>query len=62
MPEHFTKSVVVASFWCARCRKPTMHNVNGGRRGSCHECIKRLEAIKPKPKNSIPIPEQPNLF
>ena len=51
MPEHFTHTTVEASFWCAKCGKPTMHYVASGRRGSCKACIARLEAIpKAEPK------------
>lgn len=58
MPEHFTKSTIEAKFWCAKCRTPTMHYVNDGRRGGCQECIKRLEAL-PKVK---PPAKQESLF
>ena len=59
-PEHFTHSTVEASFWCNVCGKPTMHNVASGRRGSCLECIKRLQRDLPgieRPKE----PEQMTL-
>lgn len=58
MPEHFTKSTIEAKFWCKKCGCPTMHFVNGGRRGSCQECIKRLEN-QPKSDSS---PEQMSLM
>lgn len=62
MPEHYSKSTVAANFWCSKCGKPTMHNVADGRRGSCHECLKRLEkenADRPVP---TPKPVQTLLF
>lgn len=61
MPEHFSKSVVEAKFWCAKCHKPTMHYVADGRRGGCQECIAKQEA-KPKPAEKPKPPEQKELF
>ena len=52
MPHHFTKSTVEAKFWCKPCGGPTMHYVNDGRRGSCQECIKKLEQTKSEPKQA----------
>lgn len=58
MPEHYSKLTVEVKVFCAKCGRDTMHNVNGGRRGACQECIKRLEA-QPKPK---PAAQQESLF
>jgi hypothetical protein len=43
MPEHYTKATVMATFWCKKCHKDTLHNVSGGRRGFCLDCMKKLE-------------------
>ncbi|HEX5236135.1 MAG TPA: hypothetical protein VFW25_12490 [Silvibacterium sp.] len=32
-PEHYTKNTVSASYWCAKCGKPTLHRVDSGRAG-----------------------------
>lgn len=58
MPEHFTKSTVEAKFWCAKCHQPTMHHVQGGRRGACQECLKKLERLPKQP----PKAKQESLF
>jgi hypothetical protein len=48
MAEHFTKSTVSASFWCAKCRKATLHRVDNGRRGPCFDCMETLaKAVAP---------------
>jgi hypothetical protein len=60
-PEHFTKATVAASFWCAKCAKPTFHRVDNGRRGPCHECMQKLEAERLKPKPPPPA-QQEDLF
>lgn len=43
MPEHFTKATLECTAYCARCSKDTQHRVDGGRRGPCLECIRKLE-------------------
>lgn len=47
MTEHFTRSTVEASHWCAKCQKRTMHRVDAdaqqGRLGPCLECIAKLD-------------------
>ncbi len=56
MPEHFTKATVEATFWCAKCGKPTPHTVVDGRRGACLTELARLNeqaaasaaAVKPE--------------
>jgi hypothetical protein len=58
MPEHFAKNVVEATFWCAKCAKPTPHFVADGRRGSCKTCIAKLEAL---PK-TVPVEKSGDLF
>jgi DNA-directed RNA polymerase subunit RPC12/RpoP len=45
MPEHFTRNTVSASYWCSKCGKPTMHRVDGVKRGPCLDCL-----TKPSPK------------
>lgn len=42
MPEHFTKSTIEASYWCARHGKETRHRIDNGRRGPCLLCIAEL--------------------
>jgi hypothetical protein len=44
MPEHFTRNTVMASFWCAKCHKATMHRVDGVKRGPCLDCMEKLDA------------------
>lgn len=46
MPEHYTKATVSATFWCAKCGKPTLHRVDAGRRGPCLDCLERPRAEK----------------
>jgi hypothetical protein len=41
MPEHYTKNTVSATYWCAKCGKPTLHRVDGGRRGPCLPCLEK---------------------
>jgi hypothetical protein len=61
MTEHYTRDTVMVSAWCQKCSKFTMHNVQGGRKGACQECLKRLETEKLKlPKAQVPT--QTNLF
>jgi hypothetical protein len=60
-PEHFTKATVSASFWCKRHGKPTMHRVDGGRRGPCLLCMAELDAEAKKPKPEPPA-EQEEMF
>jgi len=43
MPEHYTRNTLECTVYCKRCGKDTQHRVDGGRRGPCLECIKRLE-------------------
>lgn len=54
MSEHYTLETVEVKVWCRVCRQPTMHRVDGGRRGPCLE-----HAPKEKPK---PVPQSGNLF
>lgn len=47
MSQHYPKSTVEASAWCKKCRKDTMHRVDGVNLGPCLVCLKKL---MPKPK------------
>lgn len=58
MAEHYTRSTVSASGWCAKCQKYTMHRVDDLRKGPCLECIARLEAQH----DAKPAAEQGTLF
>jgi len=62
MPEHFSKTTVQAKFWCAKCSGPTMHFVQDGRRGSCQECLKKLEQLHLEKQSEPPKPTQGFLF
>lgn len=42
MTQHFTRNTISAEFWCAKCKKPTQHRIDGVRKGPCLECIERL--------------------
>lgn len=57
MPEYFTHNTVMATFWCAKCGKPTPHDVASGRRGVCLTC-----RDKPLPVQPPPPPKQGELF
>lgn len=56
MPEHFTKAVVEATFWCNKCFKNTPHMVQDGRRGACLICL--AKPLPPPP----PADPQGSLF
>ena len=43
MTQHFTRSTVSASLWCAKCQKFTQHRIDDCRKGPCLECIAKLE-------------------
>jgi len=43
MPEHYTHNTLECTAYCLRCGKDTQHRVDGGRRGPCLECIRKLE-------------------
>jgi len=62
MPQHYTKATVSASEWCNVCGKATMHRVDAGRRGSCLECIARLEAEQAARVELPPAAVQEKLF
>lgn len=52
MTQHFTRNTVSASFYCGKCGLFTQHRIDGGRKGPCLRCIKRMEeqhAAAPKP-------------
>lgn len=44
MGEHYTRNTVSASAWCAKCKKQTMHRVDGVKLGPCLDCIANLDA------------------
>lgn len=44
MSEHYTKNTVEVSVYCAKCGKDTEHRVDGGRRGPCLVCLRKLNA------------------
>jgi hypothetical protein len=44
MTEHFTRSTVSATFYCAKCGRTTQHRIDDRRKGPCLECIARLQA------------------
>jgi hypothetical protein len=54
MSEHYTKSTVSASVFCAKCGKFTQHRIDTGRRGPCEVCMERPLAETKKP----PVPER----
>ena len=58
LAQHYTRNTLEVSAWCAKCRKNTMHRVDGVRKGPCKLCIERLETA-PKP---APTPKQQHLF
>lgn len=58
MLEHYTKNTVSATFWCAKCGKPTLHRVDGGRRGPCFVCLEAKPAAVEQP----PAATQGDLF
>lgn len=41
MAQHFTRSTVSASAWCAKCQKQTQHRVDDRRIGPCLDCLER---------------------
>jgi hypothetical protein len=61
MSEHYSKLTVSAECYCRKCNKMTQHNVFDGRRGSCQQCLARLEAEAAKPKPAPP-PKQESLL
>lgn len=55
MPEHYTKNVQQATFWCSTCHADTLHRVDKGRRGPCLSCLENLGRKAPK-SGSLPCP------
>jgi ribosomal protein L44E len=43
MTEHFPRSTVSVSLWCAKCCKYTQHRIDGVKKGPCEECVAELE-------------------
>ena len=62
MTQHFTKNTVSASFWCPKCKKFTQWSISHGRKGSCLECIERLNREHDARQAKTPEPKQENLF
>ena len=56
--QHYTRNTVSASAWCTKCGKPTMHRVDGVKRGPCMICMEKHVDVKPKPH----LGEQASLF
>lgn len=56
--EHFTRNTVAAEAWCCRCKKRTMHRVDGVKLGPCLDCIARCE----EKKTAAPMAVQGGLF
>jgi hypothetical protein len=59
MSEHHNKLTAMATYWCRRCSKHTLHRVDSGLRGACLTCLERLEN-QPPPKK--PAESTKNLF
>jgi ribosomal protein L44E len=62
MAEHYTKNTVQVQAYCNKCRRQTSHRVNGGRKGSCLECVAKLEKEHAARANEAPPAEQSKLF
>lgn len=45
MAEHLTRNTVMASCWCPKCGKATMHRVDGVKRGPCMDCMEKPAEI-----------------
>ena len=45
MPQHFTRSVVSAEFYCGKCQRKTQHRIDDHRKGPCLSCIQKLEIL-----------------
>ena len=58
MAEHYLRGTVEASAWCSKCRRETMHRIDGVKKGPCKVCMAKLEA-QPRPK---PPAQQDRLF
>lgn len=58
MSEHQTKNTVSATYWCAKCHRPTEHRVDSGRKGPCLVCLGK--PLPPRPEK--PREEQISLF
>lgn len=35
MSEHFTRNTLETTAFCPKCKRPTQHRVDGGRKGPC---------------------------
>jgi hypothetical protein len=63
--EHFPKSTLTATAWCAKCSRSTEHQIDDGRVG---RCLDAAHPAPPLPKAVIPKldlpddPEQKKLF
>jgi hypothetical protein len=58
MAEHYTKKVGYVKVWCRKCRRDTIHDVYGGRKGGCRDCIEKQKA-EPQPPPPV---KQESLF
>lgn len=58
MPEHYTKSTVSATYWCAKCGAATEHRVDGGRRGPCLKCLAAMPVAVEKPETPAAVQEE----
>ena len=62
MGEHYTLLTQEASSWCAKCKRTTMHRVDGRRLGPCLKCIERLDAESAERAKIPPPAKQDRLF
>lgn len=57
MAQHYTRNTVEVSAWCKKCRKDTMHRVDGVKLGPCLPCMNK--PLTPTlPSIAEPEPEQ----
>jgi ribosomal protein L44E len=57
--QHFTRNTIEVEQWCRKCKKPTMHRVDGVKLGPCLVCLRRLELAAADRRQE---PEQSELF
>jgi ribosomal protein L44E len=60
--QHYTRNTMQATEYCKKCQKYTLHNVADCRKGSCTECMARLEIEYEKRKLEPKPAEQTDLF
>ena len=59
MGEHYPRSTETATAWCLKCKRFTVHRVDGGRKGPC------IDPLHPQPKppaDKTKIPKSGDLF